>query len=296
MDNIKQLRQLIRILSRPLKPIPPGQSICFSASLSVRPRAVIFDIYGTILISAAGDIGHDAAQDSESAFWQAAEFAGLTRRLSVKPGIRVTELLRHFIERDHEQKKRVGIQYPEVDILDIWQKILLDMGLPEVSKEAVCTLALGYELCVNPVWPMPGLRETLFALQQRGVVPGIISNAQFYTPLILETLLGASLSELGFVSDLCIWSYQEGMAKPAAFLFEKLQQRLLKYNISPQEVIYVGNDMLKDIWPAACMGWNTALFAGDERSLRWREGDERVAGIKPHVVISDLYHLCRVCG
>ena len=294
MDDIIKLRQLIRSLSRPLKPIPPRQSICPSASLSIRPRAVIFDVYGTILISAAGDIGHDAAQDSESAFREAVEDAGIARQLSVKSGTRVTEILRFFITQDHEQKKSVGIQYPEVDIVAIWQKVLGELGLKEIAREKVRYLALSYELRVNPVWPMPGLRETLFALQQSKVVLGIISNAQFYTPLILETLLGVSLSEPGFASDLCIWSYQEGMAKPAAFLFEKLQQRLLKYNISPQEVLYVGNDMLKDIWPAACMGWNTALFAGDKRSLRWRKGDERVAGIKPHVVLSDLYDLCQV--
>ncbi|WP_457571878.1 HAD family hydrolase [Desulfovulcanus sp.] len=298
MDNtasVKQLRQLIRSLSRPLKPIPPNKSICPSTSLSIRPRAVIFDVYGTILISAAGDIGHDAAQDSEKAFWQALELSGLIdagfAAGSLDSEVRITEVLRDLIRQEHNRKKEAGIQYPEVDIVDIWQKLLAVLGLKVVSKEAVCSLALVYELRVNPVWPMPGLTKTLSTLQQRGVVLGIISNAQFYTPLILETLLETSLSELGFGNDLCIWSYKEGVAKPAVALFEKLQQRLAKYNISPQEVIYVGNDMLKDILPAMQIGWKTALFAGDRRSLRWREGDKRVVGLRPQVVINDLQQL-----
>ena len=37
--------------------------------------------------------------------------------------------------------------------------------------------------------------------------------------------------------------------------------------------------MLNDVAAAAAVGMRTALFAGDERSLRKRDSDERVAGI-----------------
>jgi putative hydrolase of the HAD superfamily len=56
-------------------------------------------------------------------------------------------------------------------------------------------------------------------------------------------------------------------------------------------VLYVGNDMLHDVLPAAAMGFRTALFAGDRRSLRRREGDARVASVTPDVVVLQLRDL-----
>ena len=55
--------------------------------------------------------------------------------------------------------------------------------------------------------------------------------------------------------------------------------------------MYVGNDMLNDIASAAKVGLRTALFAGDARSLRWRKGDERVEGVVPDLVLTDLLQL-----
>ncbi|MBT8763998.1 HAD hydrolase-like protein [Desulfohalobiaceae bacterium Ax17] len=310
MDDIKELCQLIHSLSRPLNPIPTN---CPPELASLHARAVIFDVYGTMLVSAAGDIGTDTgdaaagADAHEHIFWQAIEDAGLVPSLSVSPcpsvsashfprvkDIRGTSILQQLIKEEHNKKQEQGIDYPEVNILDIWRQASAVLGIEQLDELSLQKLALAYELRVNPVWPMPGLKETLGTLQQRGIVLGIISNAQFYTPLILETLLHASLPDIGFQAEFCIWSYEEGMAKPSVNLFSRLQKRLQKKNILPHEVLYVGNDMLKDIWPAMHIGWKTALFAGDRRSLRWREGDERVTGLRPRVVINDLRQLC-VC-
>ena len=52
--------------------------------------------------------------------------------------------------------------------------------------------------------------------------------------------------------------------------------------------------MLKDIWPATQLGFKTALFAGDARSLRLREDDERCRGLKPDLVIDRLSQLAQL--
>jgi putative hydrolase of the HAD superfamily len=49
--------------------------------------------------------------------------------------------------------------------------------------------------------------------------------------------------------------------------------------------------MLKDIWPATRLGFKTALFAGDRRSLRLREDDERCRVLQPDLVIDQLEQL-----
>jgi putative hydrolase of the HAD superfamily len=56
-------------------------------------------------------------------------------------------------------------------------------------------------------------------------------------------------------------------------------------------VLYVGNDLLNDVLPASKIGFRTALFAGDRRSLRWRENDSRTSGVTPDVVITRLADL-----
>ena len=46
--------------------------------------------------------------------------------------------------------------------------------------------------------------------------------------------------------------------------------------------------MLNDIYPAAMCGMNTALFAGDARSLRLREDHPDCQGLSADLVITDL--------
>jgi putative hydrolase of the HAD superfamily len=53
-------------------------------------------------------------------------------------------------------------------------------------------------------------------------------------------------------------------------------------------VLYIGNDIRNDIWPADRLGCRTALFAGDARSLRLREDDERLSDVKPDRVVTAL--------
>ena len=46
--------------------------------------------------------------------------------------------------------------------------------------------------------------------------------------------------------------------------------------------------MLNDMWTAAENGIRYALFAGDRRSLRLREGNTRCDRLKPEAIFTDL--------
>ena len=111
-------------------------------------------------------------------------------------------------------------------------------------------------------------------IQERGLTMSIISNAQFYTELLFEAWADRSVASLNFSPACNVWSYQELIAKPSTQLYSIAANRLFQQHaIHPAEVLYVGNDMRNDIWPAQKIGFKTALFAGDERSLRRREND-----------------------
>jgi putative hydrolase of the HAD superfamily len=180
-----------------------------------------------------------------------------------------------------------------VDIVQVWSNCLDRLnaeGLVEgdAAQVDVRALAVQYEVRANPTWPMPGLQACLAELQRRGLALGIISNAQFYTLELFPALLGQSLEQLGFDEDLQFYSYRHGQAKPGLPLYQMAADAVTGRGLRPGEVLYIGNDMLNDIWGASRVGFRTALFAGDARSLRWREGDERVAGVQPDLVITQL--------
>ncbi len=128
-------------------------------------------------------------------------------------------------------------------------------------------------------------------LRRRKLRLGIVSNAQFFTPLLFEAYLSRTLAELGLEATLCSWSWQLGEAKPSKSMFTGPLNALARDGIQPDEVLYVGNDMLNDIRTASLCGCRTALYAGDARSLRLREDDPRCQGVAPTAIINSLHQL-----
>ena len=73
---------------------------------------------------------------------------------------------------------------------------------PALSTAEIERLAMEHEQAVNPVTAMPGAAETLRELSSRGVMLGLVSNAQFYTVPVLEACLGGSLADFGIDPEL----------------------------------------------------------------------------------------------
>ena len=304
MHHKKLVQHIRRLCSEELKPRPTATRARLQHARGI--KAVLFDVYGTLLISGTGDIG--TASESTPAESLREAFASLG--FSHGPGAgslalvaqRGVSLFLESIRNAHADRKAAGISHPEVEIRDIWRTVLeglADATLLEkgCAGENVERLAIEYECRVNPVWPMPGLRPLLLSLEERGLVMGIVSNAQFYTPLTFVALCGQSLTELGFEEDYCSWSYEELTAKPSVCLYEAVLERLKRSAaILPSETLYVGNDMLNDVWAASQAGCRTALFAGDKRSLRRREDDPRCRDLQPDLVLTELGQLPQCLG
>ncbi|MCF8110665.1 MAG: HAD family hydrolase [Desulfobacteraceae bacterium] len=268
---------------RPVKPGPTG--VKPGGSLRHPLAAVIFDVYGTLFASGSGDITADPAK---------VEKKRAIERLLWSHSIRLdseTVLSRLYseIKKEHAEGQSRGIKCPEVRIHRIWMKIT---GTDD--RETARRLALGYELIVNPPYPMPYLKNLLAACRTAGLEMGIISNAQFYTPLLFPYFFGKKPRELGFAPDLLIYSYVSGRAKPCKDMFERAAQRLEVRGIAPGSVLYAGNDMLNDIYPAAKAGFQTALFAGDRRPLNLRKDDPRYADLIADLTVDSLAGLAEV--
>lgn len=285
------LSDTIRRHSTPLQPLPTGVEPILAALEGV--RAVLFDVYGTLFVSGSGDIGTTDVDSRPGAFGEALEAVGVPFAGDSDVGV---QWLSETIAAHHERSRRQGIEHPEVDIREVWEDVLKRLSRAGVLGEAghleeTTLLALEYEVRTNPVWPMPSALDTLHRLREAELTLGIVSNAQVFTRLLFPALLGESLDAMGFGCEMCVWSYEHRQAKPGTFLYERARDALQGIGVSAHQVLYIGNDMLKDIWPARHVGFRTALFAGDARSYRPRPGDPRVAGERPHLVVTELAQL-----
>ena len=276
--------QRIRALSQPLSPLPTREVPVLK--ILDECQAVIFDIYGTCLISGSGDIGLHAADPKTDALLQALADQGVA--FTHEQATEGLTLFYELIRQDHAQTREQGIAFPEVRILEIWERWIAAQGLPLDSAQ----LAIDVECRLNPVWPMPGLVSCLQALNEKGLQLGIVSNAQIFTPDYFPALTDHSLTQYGFEPDHCVWSWTEKEAKPATRLYQQVLNSFP--DLRPDQCLYVGNDMRNDISPASRVGMKTALFAGDQRSLRWREHDPLVGHTRPDLLLTHLDQLTEI--
>ncbi len=295
---MKRLEDIVLKNCGPLAPLPTDAEPQLNRLDGV--KAVLFDVYGTLIISGSGDVGTATAVDTAEALTQALVVSGFEGDPE-QAGVIGKDMMKAEIQEWHKAGREAGADFPEVEITKIWSKIITKLShtealrSTETSVDQIRRLGLEYECRVNPTYPMPGSRELLEGLRQRGLPMGIVSNAQYYTPILFSAFFEHSVEEIGFDPDCCIWSYKELKAKPSAALFPKAAKFLEKnHGIKLSETVYVGNDMLNDIYTAKEAGCKTVLFAGDKRSLRLRRKDERCRGLKPDAVITSLNQLLEI--
>jgi FMN phosphatase YigB (HAD superfamily)/glycosyltransferase involved in cell wall biosynthesis len=220
-----------------LKPAPVLPKAC---------RAVIFDIYGTLLIAPPGGARPDSFADPV--------LRDILRSFDHDPPASPSSELHAAVLRHHTA---AGVEFPEIDLRVLWREIL---DLPQGTDTT--TLVEALEAAWHPARPMPGAEQAIGILSRSGLSLGLLSNAQSNT---LAALGG--ISDL-FAPELTILSYQHGVAKPSPALFQILTDRLAGRGITPDETLFVGNDPLHDILPAAAAGFQTALFTGHPDSHR----------------------------
>ncbi|NLL14147.1 MAG: HAD family hydrolase [Fibrobacter sp.] len=248
-------------------------------------RAVICDVYGT-LVNYWKPGFQNASSRSQSllnAFKTVAERFGMTETLvsineAELPEKTLSDFYHGLLALQHEKMAQKGVLYPEVKIEEIWSIILMllkrrgykpeefieasEQDIPRYLAFCYNFYSLGRDL-------YDGVVDALSRLKENNITLGLLSNAQFYTPIDLTLLIREQsngkyddFNEL-FDPDLTFFSYEYGVAKPNQILFRRLFDALYEFQILPSQTILVGNDLLLDIEPAIEAGMKTAFFTGD---------------------------------
>ena len=230
----------------------------------MRIRAVIFDVYGTLL--ELGPAPPGAEEEWRRTWLQLLDCEPRLNQASFSAACEA------FIRREHETARGRGIQFPEVD----WPAIVLQ-AVPEVralSPTQRQTFLLRLRRAGQTTHLSAETAEVLRALRATGCLLGIASNAQAYTLRELEA--GLDVHGLGtdiFEPSLSFWSYQHGFSKPDPYVFQLLSARLRLLGVLPAEAVMVGDRSDNDIEPARRHEWQTwqiypAQHAGRDR---WKE-------------------------
>lgn len=249
-----------------------------AAKLPREPKLVLFDIYGTLLASALGEVSAKLESDGGLV---AGRRPALAADTACSDSLR--EQLRQLIVRDHAIARASGRPFPEVDIIDVFQRAMNLPADPAQRLEAA-RQCVSCECLWNPCTAMPGATAFMRLCRDAGIRMGIISNAQFYTPLFLEAAFNEPVIDNFLLPELLQWSWLSGRAKPDAWMFEILMRAIEHHGIRRDQVLYIGNDALNDCATAAEAGFMTCLFAGDARSLKVRRRDARVNRHPPMVI------------
>lgn len=231
-------------------------------SRSLTPlRAVIFDIYETLI---------HAERCRLAPSRPLAPLLGkpLVQEL-IRAGSRIphsvaalTKLLADQVAEHHHRARLAdgpALIQPEVDARQIWREVL---QAPRMPLPLAARAHAQWESARFRFRAAPGALSALQALRRRGLLLGILSNAQHDTPARFQQCFGVTPEAAGFRPSLTLWSWRLGCAKPDPAAFAALTQALACRSVSPCQTLFVGNDPRSDIAPAAAAGFRTALYSG----------------------------------
>lgn len=278
------IREADSILAHIAPQVPRAWEMPTRTQPPIQARAVIFDLFGTLVRT------HDAAQ-SELPQIAIKVAKSLGMNLLDADAENILQLYRTNVNLLKEQSRQTAGVHGEIAVADAWERALAQASKPVKPSEAE-EFAFLYSLHATRPHPMPGMQELIAGLHEQRFPLGIISNAQPFTMHIVSHFLSGTCSGNSvFDADLCSFSFQQKLIKPDARLFKKVTRALELRGIAPQECLYVGNDMYRDIFPAQKAGFRTVLFVGDRESLRLRADHKSTAGLRPDYIIADLAQL-----
>jgi len=209
-------------------------------------KGILFDLYGTLI-----DIETDESMEEI--------YRGVAHFLTYQ-GVYMHrwELSDIYYEILKEQKEQSSEKYPEINVESIWEAFLEQRGVEEsLARKALPRMLaqLFRGISRKRLKLYPSVKTVLDELKAAYRL-AIISDAQ---PCYALPEMRAMSIEGYF--DPIIISADFGYRKPD----ERLMQRALSImSLTPSEVVFVGNDMYRDIYGASRLGIKTIHFLSNQ--------------------------------
>jgi FMN phosphatase YigB (HAD superfamily) len=268
-------------------------------------RAVVWSVYGTLLNVSGGELvfEHPNKFIMDIALDKTLQEFKMWGSMTRKPG-QPAEYLAQMYGRVMDELKMApapGERYPELSAELIWEGVIKkllqkeyqwDVGFFGSLNEYSRKVAYFFHASLQGVAAHDGAAAALKQVADAGLTQGLLDNGQCFTPV----QLGRSLKQQDKTAELSEWvepdlwvlSYQLRARKPSERLFRHMLAQLQPTGINPDQVLYVGNDVGRDLVPAKKLGIRTALFAGNKESLRATPEQLKEASSRPDVLLTEL--------
>ena len=233
-------------------------------------QAILFDINGTLI-----DINTDEGNDEI--------YRGISHLLTYQ-GINMHrwEVRDEYYRIMDDQRKASREKYPEFDVVAIFREFLKRRSaatgtVPSGKLEWLpVLLAEAYRgISRNRLQLYPGVLDVMNELRLRYKLAAI-SDAQSAWCLPEMRAVG-----IDWYFDHVIVSGDFGYRKPDARLFTAA---LAALQMTPENVLFVGNDMFRDIYPANQLGIKNVFFSSNQ-------GGKQAEGAKPDYIINQFSEL-----
>ena len=233
-------------------------------------KALFFDLNGTLI-----DILTD--ENDESVFRTTANFLSYSK-VYISP----EKMRKLFIELNRAQRATSPEEFPEFDVQKIFREIIDSCGQAGISAEKCDSLAIEVSRIFRSASRRklelyPHVRDVLDQLKERYIFAAVSDGQSLWAK---PEMCAAGLEE--YFSTVIV-SGDHGFRKPDPRMYTAA---LEQYSLKPQEVIFVGNDMFRDIYGAGKLGMKTVFFKSNQ-------GDHKSRGIEADYIIYDFSELPR---
>ena len=229
-------------------------------------KGILFDLNGTLI-----DILTDEYQDNLYQFT-----AGFLSYSGVL--ISPEQLRERYFFFNREQRRKSPEEFPEFDAVRIFHDIILEnIQLDETAagQWAAAAARVFRTASMHKLEPYPGVAEILRQLKPDYRLAAVSDGQSAWAlPELHRCQLDVFFESVTVSGDL-------GFRKPDRRIFETALNSL---GLAPEEVIFVGNDMYRDICGAHDAGMKTVFFKSNQ-------GDQSRRRVEPDYIIYDFREL-----
>lgn len=297
----------------PPKRIPVSIPIEPDAEPLAGIRAVAFNVYGTLLRIADGQllVQHPQPLRMEIALEKTIKEFNMWNSMTRQPGAPSKGMLvrynRALDEQQLSTKHAIGDQ-PEVDSALLWMRMIRLLQQKEYSYDQSSygnleqyseKVAYFFHSCLQGYEAEEGALQVLRILSS-GKSLGLLADAQRFTPVQMLRAFRRqgtlpALEDL-FDPQLITFSYREGIRKPSKSLFRRALDRFRRAGLAASQILYVGTRLRDDLAVAKEAGMRTALLAVDQTSLAATREELADPELRPERVLTSLAQVRDVVG
>jgi FMN phosphatase YigB (HAD superfamily) len=257
---------------------PGGPGALRRESAPARIRAVLFDLFDTLVDLPMEELPRHLLQGREIPTTAGAVHAALTRHVEIDfPAFSAA-----LLEVDAGWRSRYWGQGLELPTSERFARVLAQLAVADPAGTLAAELTAAHMDLLAALVRTPAHHGALLDALRRRVRVGLCSNWS-WTPTALAILDASGLRER---LDAVALSHDVGVRKPRPEIFENVLRAL---DVAPSEALHVGDDLAADVGGAAALGIRTVWITRrvpDPDAARARTPDAR-----PDWTVRDLAEL-----